>query len=288
MANNPGYIYILYNPSVEGFVKIGKTTKDPQERAKELSTATGVPSPFIVVYEAFFQDCTSAELFVHTLLNDKRVSNNKEFFRTSVTEAVNAIIQAKNKLSSEPSSDDISEENIDDDLDNELGLSEEIWQDILDTADAYYYGSGDFLQDYEEAIKLYKQAAKLGSVKAFHQIGDMFRDGEGVNQDTKLAVYYYKEAASRGDDICWGDMAISYYELKEYTNADKCWLKLFTSPSMKGKENELGFGFYTLKFMEFMYSVSRWPHHSALKSFYQDMIKGKKEEEIKYLIYGSK
>ena len=31
----PGFIYILVNPSMDGFVKIGKTTREPEARAKD-------------------------------------------------------------------------------------------------------------------------------------------------------------------------------------------------------------------------------------------------------------
>jgi hypothetical protein len=50
MKNDVGYIYILINPSLEGLIKVGKTTRDPIDHAVELSKATGVPTPFIVAY----------------------------------------------------------------------------------------------------------------------------------------------------------------------------------------------------------------------------------------------
>jgi len=52
-----GFIYILINNSMDGLVKIGKTKRDPTERINELSSATGVPTPFILVYKEFFNDC---------------------------------------------------------------------------------------------------------------------------------------------------------------------------------------------------------------------------------------
>ena len=61
MENAKGYVYVMINPSCEGLVKIGKTTKDPEERAKDLSSATGVATPFIVVYKRLFNDCSIAE-----------------------------------------------------------------------------------------------------------------------------------------------------------------------------------------------------------------------------------
>ena len=67
MENNKGYVYVMINPSYEGLVKIGKTTKDPEERAKELSSATGVATPFIVVYKRVFNDCSIAESLIHNI-----------------------------------------------------------------------------------------------------------------------------------------------------------------------------------------------------------------------------
>ena len=70
MSDN-AYVYVLMNPSLQNMVKIGKTTREPEERAKELSSVTGVPTPFIVVYSCMFESCSDAETFVHTYLETK-------------------------------------------------------------------------------------------------------------------------------------------------------------------------------------------------------------------------
>lgn len=76
-----GYIYILINPSLDGMIKVGRTTRDPQERARELSRATGVPTAFRVAYESFVEDCEQVESELHARLSDFRVSKGREFFR---------------------------------------------------------------------------------------------------------------------------------------------------------------------------------------------------------------
>ena len=83
-----GFIYILTNPSMPDLVKVGMTVKTPNLRAIELSS-TGVPSPFELEYYAFFYDMALAEKLVHQKLNSCR--HNKEFFRTEVTIAIDAI-----------------------------------------------------------------------------------------------------------------------------------------------------------------------------------------------------
>jgi len=40
-----GYVYILINAAFPEFIKIGLTTLDPKERARQLSVGTGIPAP---------------------------------------------------------------------------------------------------------------------------------------------------------------------------------------------------------------------------------------------------
>jgi hypothetical protein len=44
------YVHIMTNPCMPGLIKVRWTLKDPQERARELSRATGVAAPFVVVW----------------------------------------------------------------------------------------------------------------------------------------------------------------------------------------------------------------------------------------------
>lgn len=96
----PGYLYLLVNPSMEGIVKIGRTTRNPAVRAEELGAVTGVPTPFLLVFDLFFPDCDHAERYVHDVLEARglRVSEGREFFRVSPSEAIQVMLDAKNAL----------------------------------------------------------------------------------------------------------------------------------------------------------------------------------------------
>jgi len=98
MSTTAGYVYVMINPSFNGLVKIGKTQNSPEIRAMELSSATGVPTPFYIAYQAYFDDCSEAEIFLHTLLEKNRLADNKEFFNISVREAIKAVMDAENNL----------------------------------------------------------------------------------------------------------------------------------------------------------------------------------------------
>jgi hypothetical protein len=87
-----GYIYVLTNQVMPGLVKIGRTERDPVQRAKELRT-TGVPAPFELVYSCLVSDCEETEKNIHILLSKRGVrhSPDREFFEVSCDEAIELI-----------------------------------------------------------------------------------------------------------------------------------------------------------------------------------------------------
>lgn len=80
-----GHIYCFSNPSMPGLLKIGVTTRTPEERAKELFT-TGVASPFRAEFSLRVKFVFETEKQIHLILNSCRVPS-REFFATSVTNA---------------------------------------------------------------------------------------------------------------------------------------------------------------------------------------------------------
>ena len=92
------WVYILSNPSTPDILKIGYTKKLPDERAKQISSATGVALPYKVewAYKCFNGETVERE--VHSKLENYRVNNNKEFFQISLEEAKQAITLIGNKF----------------------------------------------------------------------------------------------------------------------------------------------------------------------------------------------
>lgn len=82
-SSNHGFVYILSNPTMPGLLKIGMTRFDPSRRVQELSSATGVPTPFNLVYYREFSNCVVAETEIHSILASKglRYNNQREFFQ---------------------------------------------------------------------------------------------------------------------------------------------------------------------------------------------------------------
>jgi len=86
--SNKGYVYILLNPAFPGFVKVGKTTKDPETRAREVSVGSGVPAPYAVAWDALVSDCHAVERILHQELAHTRARADREFFAVPLKKAI--------------------------------------------------------------------------------------------------------------------------------------------------------------------------------------------------------
>lgn len=93
-----GFVYILTNPMILGCVKVGMTTRSPFRRADEISSATGVPMPFVVAKYFEFPDAMGRERIFHEQHADLRLPG-REFFRMSVEEAVESLMSGEKPLS---------------------------------------------------------------------------------------------------------------------------------------------------------------------------------------------
>lgn len=88
-----GYVYILRNDSMPGLVKIGRTARDVRSRVRELSSDSGVPSPFEVAFEVFSEDCENLEEQMHNELEDFRVNSRREFFKYPLKDSIQLLLR---------------------------------------------------------------------------------------------------------------------------------------------------------------------------------------------------
>jgi hypothetical protein len=90
-VRKPEYVYILVNGSMPGMVKIGMTTTSVTQRVHEINRATGVPTPWIPVfdYKCMRADLLEAEL--HDYFDSYRVADNREMFHVDSITVQNAI-----------------------------------------------------------------------------------------------------------------------------------------------------------------------------------------------------
>lgn len=86
-VRNPEWIYVLVNSSMPGMVKIGLTTTSVTQRVKEINSATGVPTPWISVYQFKCFGSKYLEKDIHDYLKPFRVAKNREMFSITSTRA---------------------------------------------------------------------------------------------------------------------------------------------------------------------------------------------------------
>ena len=90
-TKEPGYVYILTNPSFrEDWVKIGKSSRPVDVRSKELDN-TAVPLPFEIFATMKTVKYNEAEKLVHRYIErftNLRIRNTREFFNVKPEEAL--------------------------------------------------------------------------------------------------------------------------------------------------------------------------------------------------------
>ena len=79
---------------------------------------------------------------------------------------------------------------------------------------AYYEGDG-VKQDYKKAIQWWKKAAAQGNEDAMYNIGFCYEKGFGVKQDIKQAFEWYRKSATSGrNELAWCALGECYEEGK--------------------------------------------------------------------------
>jgi hypothetical protein len=93
------WVYILSNPDLpKTHLKIGYTKLLPEERAKQISSSTGVIRPFIVEWAYKCFNGEMVERTTHKKLESYRINNKREFFHIELEEAIRSIEEIGNKF----------------------------------------------------------------------------------------------------------------------------------------------------------------------------------------------
>ncbi|MBC8737345.1 hypothetical protein F6X40_11075 [Paraburkholderia sp. UCT31] len=207
-----GYVYILTNPSIPGQVKIGKTTRSPQERLAEISGATGVPTPFDLAYYKAFPDCHVAERMIHQALEESglRISKAREFFRCSLPEATQFLDDLHKHLTENTPSELVSVE-------------------LLQKGREYLQGSLVTLKDETRALSLLRRAAELGNPEAMFLAATLIE-----KRDKQEALQFYIRAADAGELLAYSRGALILWNANQHEDAREAWEIFFEHA---GREN---------------------------------------------------
>lgn len=86
-----GWVYIIASESMPNLLKVGYSTKDPDERAIDLGN-TGNPCKYEVLYEILLHEPRKVEKSAHNMLKQMNLWVNKEWFECSLRTARRAIL----------------------------------------------------------------------------------------------------------------------------------------------------------------------------------------------------
>ena len=75
-----GVVYVLSNPAMDGYIKIGKTT-NLEQRLKSLDN-TSTPLPFRCIFAIEVEDMDQVERLARQTFKRDRVRSNRRFFDT--------------------------------------------------------------------------------------------------------------------------------------------------------------------------------------------------------------
>jgi len=103
----------------------------------------------------------------------------------------------------------------------------------------YYFGLNNVSVDIAEAIKLFQQAAALGSAEADHKLAVCYYLGRGVPQDYREAVRHFRSAADKGLKCAMFQLAQCY---ENGQGVEKDWigmLRWYSSAAAKGHKKAL-------------------------------------------------
>ncbi|MFA6173897.1 MAG: tetratricopeptide repeat-containing serine protease family protein [Kiritimatiellales bacterium] len=106
----------------------------------------------------------------------------------------------------------------------------------------YYMGEG-VPQDYKEAVKWYRLAAEQGEAEAQGRLGFCYAKGDGVPENSNEAVKWYRRAAEQGNAEAQGRLGVAYYWgygiPQDYKEAVK-WLRLAAEQGNADAQKKLG------------------------------------------------
>ncbi|EJK70303.1 hypothetical protein THAOC_08347, partial [Thalassiosira oceanica] len=95
---------------------------------------------------------------------------------------------------------------------------------INNLAQQYFHGGLGLQKDARRAVKLWEEAAELGSIDALFELGNTYHEGEGVQQDEAMAVEFYMKAAMQGQTESRYNLGCFEGEKGSHDRAVRHWL----------------------------------------------------------------
>lgn len=211
--------------------------RDPSLRAAELSGATGVASPFVLLYQQPVADVDAAEILVHQTMEARgwRHAGNREFFNAPLHHIVALVFQTASVVQPEAGVQHVQESaSVQPILNSACDL--ENWEDFLTEAQKLHLlgmetmmGADGTFADVKRGFGLICQAADLGDVDACEFAGSVLLDGaRDVPRNLPQAYRYLRAAIEAGNMSSHALLAQVFKENGQLNESMKHWQAYFT------------------------------------------------------------
>ncbi|EJK63032.1 hypothetical protein THAOC_16338 [Thalassiosira oceanica] len=134
----------------------------------------------------------------------------------------------------------------------------------------YFHGDLGLQKDMRKGVEMYTEAAELGSIEAFCNLGLAHVTGRGVEQDEAKGIHFWEKAAMRGDVESRHNLGCNEMKKNNHGRAVRHWL---ISAKM-GYEASLE----SIKEMFMAGHTTKEQYAEALKG-YQDAVEGTKSHD---------
>lgn len=127
-----------------------------------------------------------------------------------------------------------------------------------------YYKQGN----YAEAVKWYRRAAEQGNSTAQNNLGECYKNGQGVRKDDVEAVKWYRKAAEQGNADAQFNLGLCYYYFRQGVKHDNTeavkWFRKAAKQGHAEAQNRLGECYYFGQGVEHDYAnAEKWYRKAA-------------------------
>ncbi|MFK7604015.1 hypothetical protein ACI3L1_17590 [Deinococcus sp. SM5_A1] len=98
---------------------------------------------------------------------------------------------------------------------------------LIEQADQILDGGGRPDQDWQDALRLYQTAGKMGSGTAYQKIGDLYANGRHTEIDLQKSILNYRKSVKQGHMPALSSIAVIYTLIGDYNNTIYHWERYF-------------------------------------------------------------
>lgn len=263
-----GYVYAMLHPAHPKLVVVASATSDPDDPSRIADLA-----PFVVIFsrKVFAEVLVFKEIIRVLNHYGHAVAENPNYFSCTPTMAITVLL-AVSDVAERHLAEEKSASTGDDDSQSEADT-------FYDAGCAAAIGSGDALEDHREALLLLEQAAELGCVRAYDDMGDIYYTSDTVKNERR-ALEAWKEGSSKGSAGCWAQLGNHYDRDRHQENAKKCWDRFFTMLATMCSDSVLEVSshvsnvllHHSASFFVPLYVFGLKPHSETLRAHFERLI----------------